>query len=185
MRDRGFHRRRETHGLTFLRQRRGDALQRRQKSHVEHPVRFIEDQNAQIAEVEQLAVEKILEPAGSRNDKPGATTNRAELPAFAHSSNDARCLGQLLPAQQIVLFDDLHREFAGRHENERRDPGRVALEQSLHHGDQKRERFARSGLRRGENIFALKRLGNRGSLHRSRRRKTSRREPLLGIGGND
>ena len=134
--------------------------------------------------LKQFAVEKILEPSGSCNDEPGAAADGAELSAFAHSSDDARRLRQLPAAQQIVLFDDLHREFAGRHENERRDPGRAALEQPLHHGNQKRERFARSGLRRGENIFALKRLGNRGSLHRSRRRKTSRREPLLGIGGN-
>ena len=135
-------------------------------------------------EVEQTAVEKILEPSGGRNNEPRAPADGAELRVFGHSADDAAACGELSAAQQIVLFDDLHREFAGRHENERRDPGRAALEQPLHHRNQKRERFARSGLRRGENILALKRLGNRGSLHRSRRRKTSRREPLLGIGGN-
>ena len=85
--------------------------------------------------MEQLAIEKILEPSGSRNHESCAPANRAELCAFAHTTDDARCLSQLPAAQQIVLFDDLHREFASRYENERRDPGSTALEQSLHHGN--------------------------------------------------
>jgi hypothetical protein len=184
MHDGGFQCCRETHGLAFFRQNRGNSANGWEKAHVEHAVSFVENEDAKILEVEKPAVQEILEPAGSGDDEARALANGAKLCAFGESADYACRWLKLSAAEQVVLLDDLHGEFAGRNEDQRGDPGRIALEQALHHGDQKRQRFAGSGLRRGENILALERLRDSGGLHRSGCRELCSRQTLLGVGGN-
>src|ERR1700729_4125715 len=108
MDDRGFQRCREAHGLALLRKDRGDAANGWEKAHVEHPIGFVENQDAEIFEVEEAASEEVLEAAGSGYDQARAFTDGAELGAFGKATYDAGCGLKLSAAEQVVNFDDLH-----------------------------------------------------------------------------
>ena len=64
MRDGSFERRGKAHRLPVFRQDRCDSANRRKKSHIEHAIGFVENQNAQIAKMHELARKKIFEPSG-------------------------------------------------------------------------------------------------------------------------
>ena len=58
------------------------------------------------------------------------------------------------------------------------------LKQPLDDRNQEGQRFAGSGLGRGEHVFAGERLRNRRGLHRGRDGKVKGRQSLLGIRGD-
>jgi len=60
----------EAHRLPFLWKNRNDSLYGRKESHVQHAVRFIEDENTQRVKMEEPAIEVVLEPSRSRNHQP-------------------------------------------------------------------------------------------------------------------
>src|ERR1700730_16503329 len=106
MDDGGFQRCREAHGLAFFRKDRGDAADGWEKAHVEHAVGFVENQDAEILEIEEAAIEEVLETAGSGYDQARAFTDGAELGAFGEAPYDAGCGLKLSAAKQVVNFDD-------------------------------------------------------------------------------
>jgi hypothetical protein len=72
MGDGRFQRRGKAHGLPVFRQNRCDPANRGKKSHIQHAVGFVENQDAQIAEMHELAREKIFEPSWSGYHEPRA-----------------------------------------------------------------------------------------------------------------
>src|SRR5206468_10117393 len=74
-----FHRRGETHRLPLFRKDRYDAPNRREESHVQHAVRFVEDEHAQRIKMKQPAVEIIFEPSRSSDHQPRSLANGLEL----------------------------------------------------------------------------------------------------------
>src|SRR5580692_1471435 len=108
MDDRGFQRFREAHGLAFFRKDGGDATNGWEKAHVEHAIGFVENQNAEILEVEEAAIEEVLEAAGSGHDQACTFTDGAKLGAFGEAPYDAGCGLKLSATEQVVNFDDLH-----------------------------------------------------------------------------
>ena len=79
---------REEHGLAAGGHGRHDALDGGQKAHVEHAVGFIENQDADAAEVDQRAAEKIVEPAGGGDGHLGAAANGVQLRVLAEAAHD-------------------------------------------------------------------------------------------------
>ncbi len=173
-----FHGGGETHGLAFLRKNGGDSANGREKAHVQHAVRFIEDESMEIGEMDELAVEIIFEAAGSSDDEPGAVANGHELRAFGQST-DNQSRGRKLVAQSVILRDNLHRQFARGNEDEGSDSGSVLPEELFDQGHEKRQGLAGSGLRGGEDILSGESLRNSRSLNGSWRGKASCREACL------
>src|SRR5882724_1857504 len=165
-----FHRRGEAHRLTFFWKNRHNAPDRGKESHVQHAVRFIEDEYAQRVEMKKSAVEVVFEPSRSRHNQPCSLTDGLELRTFGQSANDQRRRQQLLAAKRIELVYYLHSQFTCWHKNQRRDSRRLILEQFFDHRDQERQRLARSRLRRRQ--------------HGSRRRKLRRRQSFLYVRRN-
>ena len=66
--DRGFQRRGEEQGLALFRQDGCDPANRGKKSHVQHAVGLVENQDSQIAKIEELAIEEVLQTAGRGDD---------------------------------------------------------------------------------------------------------------------
>src|SRR5437879_473997 len=83
-----FHRRGETHRLPLFWKNRDYALDRGKETHVQHTIRFIEDEHAQRVKVEESTVEVILKPPGSRDYEPCSLANSLQLRAFGQSAND-------------------------------------------------------------------------------------------------
>src|SRR6267142_2233880 len=179
-----FHRCGKTHRLAFFWKNRHDAPDRGKKSHVQHAVRFIEDEDAQCVEMKKSAVEVVFEPPRSRHNQPRSLANGLELRTFGQSANDQRRGQQLLAAKRIELLHHLHGQFARWHKNQRRNSRRLILEQFFDHRDQERQRLARPRLRRRQHIFTFQRLRDRRRLHGSRRRKLRRRQSLLYVRRN-
>jgi len=170
--------------LAVFREYRRDALDGREKSHVQHAVRFVEHQDAQRVEIEKFAIQVILQTARSGDNYAGSLADGIELRALRQSANHEPRGHKLRAAQCVELRHYLHGQFARWHQNQRRDSSRFALEQLLDHRDQKRQRLAGSGLRGCEHVLALERLRNGRSLHRGRRRKSRMCQSLLHIGGD-
>ena len=174
-----FHRRGEAESLALPGQHANDAADGREEAHVQHAIGFIKDECLDAAQRDEPAVEIIFEAAGSGNDKARALANGIELPAFGKPANDETRRLRLLCAQGVILRDDLHGEFPGRHKNESGNSGSIRLRQPLHDGEKERERFAGSCLRRGDDVLAFQGLRNCGRLHGSGRGKLRRDESLL------
>jgi hypothetical protein len=181
MRDRSFESRGEAERLAFARKRGNDALDGWEKAHVEHAVGFIENQNAQIAEIDEPAREKILEAARRCHDQASTTAKRGELNVFRKSADDERGVTQAAVAKCVVSLDDLHGKFASRNENQRRDALRFFAEHVFDDGDQERERLARAGLRGGQNVFASESLRDCRSLNGRRSDKFILRQAVFHI----
>jgi hypothetical protein len=109
--------RRVTEGLAVGGQGSGDAANGGLEAHVEHAVDFVEDQHFDAAEIDELAVEVVLEAAGGGNDEPRAVTDGVELGTFGESAAD-ESRGAFAVGQVAVVFKDLHGQFAGGQEDE-------------------------------------------------------------------
>src|SRR5439155_24392940 len=87
-RHRGFAGRRKAERLPRGGHRAHDLMDGREKAHVEHAVRFVEHQNLDGAEVDELPLEVVAEAAGRGDDYLRAFTDGLQLSALAHSSDD-------------------------------------------------------------------------------------------------
>ena len=58
-----------------------------QKAHVEHSVSLIEDQRADVAQIDEAASEEIEQAAGSRDENLRALANGLELDSFTESTD--------------------------------------------------------------------------------------------------
>ena len=72
-----------------------------------------------VLEVEEFAIEKIFQAAGSGDDQPGPAANGAELQPFGETTDDKRRGGELLAAQRVVLIHHLHGQLARGHKHQR------------------------------------------------------------------
>jgi len=174
-----FHRCGEAESLALARQDADDAPNGREEAHVQHAIGFIEDEGFDAAQRDEPAVEIIFEAAGSGDDEARALSDGIELAAFRQTTDDKPRGLRLLRPQRVILRDDLHREFPGRHKNESGDSGSSRLRELFHDREKERERFAGSRLGRGDDVLAFQRLRNSGRLHGSWRGELRRDESLL------
>ncbi len=104
--------------MPALRQDREDAADGGQKAHVEHAVGFVEHEDFDIAQVNQLASDEILQAAGSCDHQAGAGAHGLNLCFFRDAADDQRSFGELLAAQFFVFFVDLDRQLARGQQNQ-------------------------------------------------------------------
>src|SRR5438552_8607327 len=74
-----FHCRGEAHRLPLFRKDRYDALDCRKEAHVQHAVRFVENERTQRIKVEKSAIKVIFQPPRSRHHQPRSLANGLEL----------------------------------------------------------------------------------------------------------
>ena len=134
--------------------------------HVEHLVGLVEDQEAQLGEVEGALLEVVHDPAGRADDDVDAAAQGRELDAVPLAAVD----GQDLDAGRAggVLLErlaHLERQLAGGREHERL--GRL-LRQVEPGEDRQRERrgLAGAGLRQPDHVAAGHQRRDRGRLDR-------------------
>src|SRR5271154_5124915 len=118
VRNGGFERGGEAKRLPVFWHERYDPANRGKKSHVEHAIGLVENEDAHGAEIHELAIEKILETSRSSDDEASSLAKCGQLSAFGQAADDQSGGGKLLPAQRVVLLDDLHGEFARGNESE-------------------------------------------------------------------
>ncbi len=159
---------------------RHDALDGGQEAHVEHPVGFIQYQDARAAQVHQVAAEKIEHAAGSGDDHLRAFANGLQLRILAEAADhdgraDAGTGGQL---RKHLL--DLDGQFPGGDEDDGADAALLGFVlQKVDQRQHKREGFARTGLRRSDQVVSGQCRFDGESLYRRRFYEAMLREIAL------
>ena len=103
---------------------RHDPFDGGQEAHIQHAVGFVQDQHADAAQVDELAAEKIVEPAGGGDQHLRALADG--LQAAAASLMPPTTTAARIPVPAAILakvFVDLEREFAGRAQDDGADAG--------------------------------------------------------------
>ena len=96
----------------------------RQEAHVGHAVGLVDDDVADVAEVDDPAVDEIDEPAWRRHHDLGTLVEAGDLPAHLCAAVDGHQAERAGPEQRPQDLGSLHGQFAGRNEHESgRAPG--------------------------------------------------------------
>jgi hypothetical protein len=143
---------------------RGDRLDRADEAHVEHAVGLVEHQPARLVEPELVVVDDVLEAAGRRDHDVDAARDllylaRARYAPEDENGREPRAVGKL--AQHFV---DLHRELAGRREDQRPRRHRIGAALELGEPGKNRQpeggRLARPGLGDAHDVAPLELRAN-------------------------
>ncbi len=137
------------------------------KADVEHPIDFIEHDEAHVAEIDDAAIEQIDHPAGRADENFRAVPQKFHLghdllPAVNGDGAD----GRELPDPLDLRFH-LHRQLTRRDENNRLRG--QALGCHLQHRDAERGRLPRARARLPENVDARERARDQQRLNLGRR----------------
>src|SRR5438552_18706664 len=156
--DRGFNRRREEQRLSIGGYGRHDLLDGGQKTHVQHPVGLIQNQYADMRQIDELPSEEIVQPSGGGDQDLRALTDGLQLRSFAEPADYD---GGANPGARRHFDErlvDLDGELARRAQDDGPDPGMGRLlRDQVNDGQDKRERFASARLRRGDDVAARQR----------------------------
>ena len=164
--DRAVERGGKEHRLAVARQPAHDAVDLRLEAHVEHPVGLVEDERANVREIDEPAVRQVFEPSG-RGHEDVSPLGALGLSVQRHAAVD-RGHGQLLGrGKRLKLGGDLRRELARRNEHEGGRPG-VGRHRSLDDRHGEGEGLAGPGRRLREHVDARECVRKDESLDRER-----------------
>ena len=114
------HRRREERRLPRRRRRLENRIEILGEPHVEHFVRFVEDEHAKGVELQRSAPNVIERAAGRRHDDLRAALELADLPVHRRSAVHRQHRQPNALGVFVNRLGDLHRQLARRHENQPR-----------------------------------------------------------------
>ncbi len=159
---------REQKALTLRGQQADDALQVRQKAHVEHAVRFVQHQDADLAEVHVLLFNVIEQTARRGNQHFAAAAQRFLLRTDIHAAEHHGRAQRRLLAVALDALEDLVREFARGRQDQRahrmpggRSAGVGQRHEAMQDRDRERRRLAGAGLGGAHDVAARHHHGNR------------------------
>ncbi len=116
--DPGWQRGREQHRLPFGRRRVEDRREVVGKAHVEHLVGLVEDDDPDVVECERAAADVIDRASGRRHHHVDAAIELLELAVDRLAAVDRYDLDPQVASVVEDRLADLHRQLAGRHEDE-------------------------------------------------------------------
>ena len=147
---------REEQGLAIGRSGRDDLLDGGQEAHVEHAVGLIQNQDADIAEIHQVAAHEVGQSSRSCDQHLRAVTNGPQLRILAQAADGDGGANAGAGRHFDERVVDLHGEFARGAQDNGADAGARGLlgeiANNLEDGQDKRERFAGAGLRGGHQV---------------------------------
>ena len=167
-----WHRGREEERLTLRRQLRDEALYVGKEAHVEHAVRFVEDENLDVAKRELLLLQEIEKPSWRGHDDVDAAIELANLRLLIHAAEDdgVENLETLTVGREVL--SNLCCELACGCDDEATQSHLVTRGrfESLKHRERESGGFAGSCLCASKNIAACKGRRNRLKLNGRRLR---------------
>ncbi len=167
-------RRREHQVLALLGQQINDALQIRQKAHVEHAVGFVHDQYLGLRQVQRFLLYVIKQAAWGSDDDFDAVTQGCRLRRHIDTAKHDRCAQWRVARVGLHVLCDLIGQLAGRRQDQcaHRMPGRRCAtvgmcQQQLNDGQRKTGGLASAGLGSTHHVATLQH--DRNSLRLNRR----------------
>ena len=153
-----------------LRQLRADFLDVGDEAHVEHAVGFVDDQQVAAVEHDLAAAEQVHQPARRGDQHVDALFERLHLVAHLHAADQQRHRERVIFAVFLEILGDLHRQLAGRLEDQRaRHPrAAAALVQDVDHRQHEAGGLAGAGLGDADEVLAHQHRRDRRALDRGR-----------------
>ena len=153
------HRRREQQRAAAIGRRVEDFFKVFAKAHVEHFVRFIEDNGPQARQLQRAAFQMVAQAARRANHQMRALVQGAAFALGVHPANAGGDPGAGPGIEPVQFARDLQRQFArrGDHQRQRRTRrGQHAVlgQQFVGHGEAKGHRLARTGLGGHDHVAA-------------------------------
>ena len=134
---------REQEGLARLRRAVEQAADAGQKTHVGHPVGFVDNDHLDLSEVDVAASEEIGEPPGARDDHFGPAPQRLQLRAEAGAAVDGGHSEIPRRAEPGELGADLGRQLSRGGEDQPTRPAGAPSGEACDEGDPEGDRLAR------------------------------------------
>ena len=150
--------------------RRGeDRLEVLGEAHVEHLVGLVEDDHPDAVEPQAAALEVVDRPARRGDDDVHAAPQAAQLLTDRLAAVDRQDAGAQLPAVLEERLGDLHRQLAGRDQDERGRPALAGLadRDALEGGQGEGRRLAGPGRSLGQQVAAGEQRRDRLALDRA------------------
>ena len=157
--------------MPLLRQRFHNLTNRRKKTHVQHPIGFVEHEKLYLGQIGRPLSHQIDQAARRRDDKIDPGTQRLDLRTFAHTAKDRRHAQWKMFRVSADVLLDLHDELPcwSHHEDARAPPLAVLHRRELCQNRKNESRgFSRAGLRDPDEIMSGEYLRDRCHLDRSR-----------------
>ena len=154
--------------LAFKRHLFDDPSDIRQKAHVEHPVRFVEDKDFQARKVDRFLVKVIEQPAGTGDDDIDAGAQFLDLRVQAHAAVYRAALQVCIASQFSDRYMGLFRQFACGRNNQAAYLAAWTRKQTLQNRQHEGCCFAGPGHGKAHNVLACEDRRNRLYLDRSR-----------------
>jgi hypothetical protein len=151
--DFGRHRCTEKQRLSVLRHRRHQAVDLRRKSHVEHAVSFVEDQDFQVVEAGVASLEMVDESARRRHNHVHARTQCLFLGLHPHAAVDGRHDERRMLRVLLETLLDLLAQLARGRQYQRAEPVRAG-NQPVRDGERERRGLPRTRLREANDVAA-------------------------------
>ena len=139
----------EEHGLTILWHRRKNFCNLWREAHVEHAVRFVEDENFHVIQLDGLLLQVVDQTAGSGDDDVWVLLEVLLLEVHGRATNQDDGAHTNTAANLTEVFFNLQGEFARWENNE---ATALKLGEALDHWNTERERFAGTGLGDTNNV---------------------------------
>ena len=139
------------------------------EAHVEHAVRFVQDQDLEAREIDRLVPHVIHQAARRRDDDVHAGAKREFLLVHRHAAEDGDARHRRVIGEALDLVFDLHGELARRREHERacaRRLRRRLVEEALQDRNEERGGLARAGFRARDDVAAAERQRDHAALDR-------------------
>ena len=138
----------------------------RKKSHVEHMVGLVQDQDFEAAEIHGSAADQVEEPAGAGHHDVGTLPEFYLLAANSHAAVYGDATNAGLSAQAPDSLVSLLGQLPCGRDNQPAHAALFSLYQAVQHGKHERRCFAGPGLCQAHNIPAVHDLGNSLCLNR-------------------
>ena len=159
---------REERRLPLGRRLGQDPLDVLDEAHVEHLVRLVEDEEADVVELERAPPHVVHDAAGRADHDLDAALQAAELPLVGLAAVDGQRLHVLVAAVLVQRLRDLDRQLARRGQNERLHRAQLGVDR-LDDGQAERGRLAGAGLRLGDDVLPAQEERDGCDLDRRRR----------------
>ena len=127
LRDRRRHRRAEEQRLPLLRDVPQHAADVGEEAHVEHPIRFVEDEEFDAVQLRVRRAEVIEQAPGGADDNVDAAAEGVLLRPHADAAEDRGAVDRRVDGEVLEVLEDLRRQLTRRRDDQRaRRPARLA-----------------------------------------------------------
>ena len=127
----------------------------RQKPHVEHPVRLVQDEHFRLRQIDRALIDVIEQTAGTGYDDIDPGAQFLDLRVDAHAAVNGDAAQFCLEAEGVDGLVDLLGQFTRRSYDEGADATARSFHQALQDRQHEGRCFARSGLGKAHDVFSL------------------------------